>query len=108
MIRVVLATICFLACAFYLYVLSQWMKDKEHKTAGRSAGDSEVGTRLEEKCPQIAASKRPAEQEDRGSFGSHQASSEIRPLRGRSPGGDECERIAYERIAASLSVGLRG
>jgi hypothetical protein len=105
MIGVVLATICFLACAFYLYVLSQWMKDKEHKTTGRSAGDCEVGTRPEEKRPQIAASNRPAEQEDRGSLGSRQASKETRPLRA---GCHECERIAYERIAASLRAGHRG
>jgi hypothetical protein len=107
MIRVVLAAICFLACAFYLYVLSQWMGDREHKTTGRSASDNQAGTQPGEKRTQIAASGKPAEQKDRGRAGSQLAFSKARPLRGPNPGCRECERIAYERIATSLRGGKR-
>jgi hypothetical protein len=106
MIRVVLAMICFFACAFYLYVLSQWMKGKKHKTTSGSAVDSEAGRRPEGKRAQISGSGKPAEQ-DRGRAGSHPVLSEARPLRVRDRGCDECERIAYERIATSFREGSR-
>lgn len=107
MIRVVLATICFFASAFYLYVLSQWMKGKQHKTTSGSEVDNEAGTRPEEKRAEISGSGKPAERQGRGRAGSRPALSETRPLRVRDRGCDECERIAYERIATSLRVGNR-
>jgi hypothetical protein len=107
MIRVVLATICFFACAFYLYVLSQWMKGKKRKTTSGSAVDNEAGTRPEEKRAQISGSGKPAEWQRRGRARAHSALSETRRLRVRDRGCDECERIAYERIATSFRVGHR-
>jgi hypothetical protein len=104
MVLMVLATICFFACAFYLYVLSQWTRDKEHKSTTRPAADNEAGTQSEKKLIEIVGSRKPAEGRDRGKVRSHQALSGRERWRRRDPACDECERIAYEKIAASLRL----
>jgi hypothetical protein len=39
----VLIAICLFACAFYLYVLFQWMRDKKREPTSRSAIGDESG-----------------------------------------------------------------
>jgi hypothetical protein len=45
----VLATICFLACVFLLFVLVQWMRDTKRKTTTRPKADSKAGETQEQK-----------------------------------------------------------
>ena len=53
----VLATICFLACTFYLYVLFQWMRDTKGRNTTRPAMDNEAGEKSEKKRPHIVDSR---------------------------------------------------
>jgi len=98
----ILVTICLLACAFYLYVLSQWVRDSDRRGAARRAV-GEAGTRSEKKRLQIVAFPRAAEGQDRGRVKSHHAASKTEALRDRGAGCAVCERVAYERIAASVT-----
>jgi hypothetical protein len=105
MIPAVLAAICFLACAFYLYVLAQGMPEKERKTTTRPAVDNEASARSKKKLAPAAGSRKSAEGQDCGKVRSPHGLGGAEPLRGRRPRCDECERIAYEKIAASFRLG---
>jgi hypothetical protein len=58
----VLLAICLFACAFYLYVLFQWMRDKKRKPTGRLAIGDEAGNACQtrpEKRPHLVDSRKP-------------------------------------------------
>jgi hypothetical protein len=104
MTLIVLAAICFLACAFFLFVLFQWTLDTKRKptTVDDAVGETDGKKRL-----QIDSPRRNIEKQDRfsGSLG------EIQGTGGKSrdcgPGCSECERTAYEKVARSLRSGKK-
>jgi hypothetical protein len=61
----VLSMICFLAGAFFLYILVQWMRDTKHNTTTRPRTDTEVGKTWEKKRPYIVGSGKAGERPDR-------------------------------------------
>jgi hypothetical protein len=77
MTLIVLATTGLLACAFYVYVLCQWMRDTNGKRAPRPPIDGQSDGTQENKRPYIVGS--------------------------RKIDWNESERIAYRKIANSLS-----
>ena len=95
---IVLATICLLACVFYLFVLFQWTRDTKRKTTTRVAVDDAAGETGEEKRPQIVGPKRTNEKHDRFMERSHLASSTRGLSHSCGPGCNECERVVYERV----------
>src|SRR6266403_5411816 len=103
MTLIVLATACLLACAFYIYVLCQWMRDANGKRTTRSpiVGQSE-GTQ-ENKRPYILGSRKSAERRDSPDLSSHRSRRMTGLSRGRVLGWNESERMAYRKIACSLS-----
>ena len=103
----VLATICLLACVFYVCVLFQWMRDTKAKTTSPHVADNGGGETSEKKRPYIVGSTRAAERHDRTTVTSLQVSSTKEQARGREPGCNGCERIAYERIAGTLRLGKK-
>lgn len=98
----VVATLCFLACAFYLYVLSQWKADAGRKGTTNTAVDGRTDQRGERRRPGKLGPGKPSEKPSHSTPGRHQILG-----RAERPGGgearcDECERVAHERIAMSL------
>lgn len=75
---IVLATTGLLACAFYIYVLCQWMRDTNGKRTPRPRIDGQSDGPQENKRPYVAGS--------------------------RKIDWKESERIAYQKIASSLSL----
>lgn len=63
-INVMFATICFLACVFYLFVLSEWMRDAKRATTRRSVDNKTVST-WQNKSLIIVDRQRAAERHDR-------------------------------------------
>ena len=58
----VLIAICLFACAFYLFVLFQWMRDKKHAPKSRPAiGDESGKGRSQEATTLLQFPKRPQE-----------------------------------------------
>jgi|ERR1700680_3571315 hypothetical protein len=98
MALIVLATICFLACAFLLFVLVQWIRDTNRKTTTRPAVNSEAGETRETKYPHIVGPRSAVERRDRFKVRSHQVAPASGRSRGRESGYDERERMAYRRI----------
>jgi hypothetical protein len=107
MALIVLVIICFLASVFLLFVLVQWMRDTKRKTTTRAAVDSEVGETRETKHPHIVGSRRAGERRDRSKVRSHGVAAAAEGSDGRGLRCNECERIAYERIARSFKSGKR-
>jgi hypothetical protein len=66
--------------------------------------DIDAGEPYEQKRPHIVGSGRAAERQNRIVVKSDQAAGMTEGSRGRGPGCPECERIAYERIARSLTL----
>ena len=100
----VLATICFLACVFYVCVLFQWMRDTKRTTTTRPGMDNDVDETCEKKRLHIVGSRRAAERQDRMAVRSHRVPTWTEGSLGPATACHECERIAYERIARSLSA----
>lgn len=93
-----------LACAFYIYVLYQWMRDANGKrTRHRLIAERGEGTK-ENKRPYIIGPRKIA---DRG-YDRDMATQGASILTGfsgrRGLGWNERERIAYQRIVSSLSL----
>jgi hypothetical protein len=101
-VLIVLTTICFLACVFLLFVLVQWMRDTKRKTTTRPAVDSEVDETREAKHPHVVGFRRTVERRDRFNVRSNRVAAATEPPGGCESGYDECERMAYERIARSF------
>jgi hypothetical protein len=107
MTLIVLATICFLACVFLLFVLVQWMRDGNRKTKTRPVVDSEAGETRDTKHPHIVGARRAVERHDRFKVRSHGVTAVTERLGGRESAYGERERMAYERIARSFKPGKR-
>jgi len=107
MILIVLAAVGFLACAFYLFVLFQWTRDTRRKTTTRTAVDDAAGESSEKKRPQVVGSRRAVEKRDRFSGRSRWIQSGRGRARDCRPGCNECERVAYEKVARSLRSAKR-
>ena len=71
----VLATMCFLACVFYVCVLFQSMRNTKAKTTLPAVADNEDGESCEKKRPYIVGSRRAAERDDPTTFTSVQVPS---------------------------------
>jgi hypothetical protein len=99
-----LATICCLACVFYVCVLFQWMRDTQRKTTTRPGMDSDAGEPYEKKRPHIVGSGRAADRQNRIVVRSDPAPRMTEGSCRRGPGCPEGERIAQERIARSLTL----
>lgn len=100
---VVLATLGFLACDFYIYVLIHWIRQTRRKTANRSivedqANDFECGG---PKRPIPIRPGRSEERQDRLRVQSEKPASAGMRSRSNSLGCRDCERNAYESIARS-------
>jgi TRAP-type C4-dicarboxylate transport system permease small subunit len=59
---IVLAAVGFLACAFFFFVLFQWMRDTKRKT---TTVDDAAGETSEKKRPQVVGFRRAVEKRDR-------------------------------------------
>jgi hypothetical protein len=60
MTLIVLTTIGFLACAFYVYVLVHWMRDTNRKRPTYSAAEDQVDEKCDPKRPHIVDFRRAA------------------------------------------------
>jgi hypothetical protein len=70
--QAVLATICFLACVFYVSVLFQWIRDTKRKPSTSPVVDNEVGGRYAKKGPYIVGPLRAAEKHNRLTVTAHE------------------------------------
>lgn len=106
MALVVLATICFLACRFLLFVLVQWMREGKRKTRTRPDVGNKVGE-MNEKRALVLGFPGTAERCDRPKVLVHQVSATAKDPCGPEFRKDDGERIACERIARFSSPGKR-
>jgi len=103
---IVLAATDLLACAFYIYVLCQWMRDAKGKGTPVPRIDGQGAGSQEDKRPYVVGTRKIAE--GHGSDCNSQRAPRMAGLYGgREGGGTECERIAYEKIASSVSLRKR-
>ncbi len=107
MTLIILETISFLACAFYVYVLFHWMRDTKRKRTIHSTAENQAEEKFEQKRLHILGSSRAAGSEGRFAAGSLRPASMAERSRGSGPCGHERERNVYETIARSLSLGRR-
>lgn len=106
---IALVTTGLLACAFYIYVLCQWMRDANGKGRRTSpppiAGQS--GATQQNNRVYIMGSRKHAQRHS-----PDVSSRRVMRMTGGSRGGglgwNESERIAYQKIASSLSLRKRG
>jgi hypothetical protein len=104
---IVLATTGLLACAFYIYVLCQWMRDAKGKRTPVPRIDGLGEGAQENKRPYIVGTRKIGERHG-ASDGSLQRAPRMAGLYGSREGGwTECERIAYQKIASSVSLRKR-
>ena len=80
------------------------MRDTKAKTTPPPVADNEGAETCEKNRPYIVGSRRAAERNDHTTVTSLQVPSIKEQSRGREPGCNGCERIAYERIAGSLRL----
>ena len=104
---IVLTAICFLACAFYVYVLIHWMRDTKRKKATHSAGENLADENREPKRPHIIGSRRAPESHGRFAARSLRHASMAGRARGSAPACHQVEHNAYETIARAWSSGRR-
>lgn len=107
MALIVLTAICLLACVFLLFVLVQWTRDGKRKKTTRHVVDDDVRETRETKRPHIVSDRKTVEGRDRLKLRSHRGASTAKRPSGREPGYNECERMAFERIARSFKLGER-
>ncbi len=107
MTLIVLAMTGWLACAFYVYVLCQWMRDTRGKRAARPAIDEPSDGAQTDKRPYLMGSRKNAERHDSLDVSSYRATRMTGLSRRRGLGWNESERIAYQEIATSLRLRKR-
>ena len=103
----VVATLCFLACAFYLYALSQWTGDAGRKGTTDTAVDGGTDQRGERRRPGKVGPEKPSEKPSHSTPGRHQILGRAERRGGGEATCDECERVAHEKIAMSLKPSKR-
>jgi hypothetical protein len=101
MALIALATICLLACVFFIYVLVQWTRDKSRKLAGPPPRTEKTGAKSEKRQPLLITSRR-NEKNDQLVLRSSKTYSINRQSKGRRAVCSRCERRAHERIAQAL------
>jgi len=104
MTLIVLAMTGLLACAFYVYVLCQWMRDTRGKRTARQAIDGPSDGSQTNKCPYVMGSRKNAERHDSPDVSAYRATRMTGLSRRGGLGWNESERIAYQKIANSLSL----
>jgi hypothetical protein len=102
MTLIVLATTGLLACAFYIYVLCQWMRDARGERTPPSPMVGQSGGTQEHKRLYIMASRKTADRHN-SDVESYKVPRTVRQSHGRQPEWSVSERIAYRKIANSLS-----
>lgn len=107
MTLIVLAMTGLLACAFYVYVLCQWMRDTRGKRTARPAIDALSDGAQTNKRPYVMVSRKNAEGHDSPDVSSHRATRMTGLIRRRGLGGNKSEPIAYQKIATPLSLRKR-
>jgi hypothetical protein len=103
---IALATTGLLACAFYIYVLWQWMRDGNGGGTNRLPFDGSSDGKQANKRPYIVASRKIAERRSLRRKVA-QGFADDRLARRRAIGWNESERIAYRKIASSPSLRKR-
>jgi hypothetical protein len=106
MALIVLATICFLACVFLVFVLVQWMRDTKRRAGTRRPADNKLGERRE-KPLQTVDSRRTEEERDCFKVEARRMSSIAERSKIRETERNKRERIVYESIARSFKSGKR-
>jgi hypothetical protein len=106
MTLIVLATIGLLACAFYLYVLCQWMRDAKRQNRTRRSMGTQTDATPKTKRPFILRTGKIGETA-LSDVTSHRAPRVVKLPRDREAGWNATERIAYQRIASSLILRKR-
>jgi hypothetical protein len=101
MTLIVLATTGLLACAFYLFVLCQWMLDAKRQNRTRRSMGTQNNATPETQRPFVMRSGKIGETAP-SDVTSHRAPRVVKLPRGREAGWNATERIAYQRIASSL------
>ena len=107
MTLIVLAMTGLLACAFYVYVLCQWMRETRSKRTARPAIDEPSDGPQTNKRRYVMGSQKNAARHDSPDVSSYRATRMTGLSRRRGLGWNECERIAYQKIATSLSLRKR-
>jgi hypothetical protein len=98
MALVVFATICFLGCAFLLFVLVQWMRDGKRNTTTPLDVGKKVGE-PNEKRTQVVSFPGTVERRDRPKFQRPQVSGIVELPCGHEFGRGDRRRIAYQSVA---------
>ena len=99
----ILATIGLLVCAFYVYVLCQWMRDTKSKRPFQRRIHGQSGGTKEIKHPYIISSRKIEEKRHRSDETSRRTPRMTELSKGRGLGCNGSERIAYKKIVSSLS-----
>ena len=104
---IVLVTTGLLACAFYIYVLCQWVRDAKGKRTRLPRIDGQGEGSQEDKRPYVVGTRKIAERHGASDGSSQRAPTMAGLYGGREGGWTECERTAYEKIASSVSLRTR-
>ena len=103
---IVLATTGLLACAFYLYVVCQWMREAKRQNRTRRSMGRQTDATPETKRHFVTRSGRIGETTP-SNVTAHRVPRAVKLPRDRKAGWNATERIAYQRIARSLSLRTR-
>jgi hypothetical protein len=104
MASTVLATICFLACVFLLFVQVQWMRDTKRKTTTRPKADSKAGETHEQKRLHTVGVQGTVQKRNRFKVRAHRVAAITEGSGGCKSCYEKHERIAHERIARSFKA----
>lgn len=107
MALIVLATICFFACVFLVFVLIKWIRDPKRRPKTHPDTGSNVGKAQEKKRSHAVGSPRVVERRERFKGRAHRMSTISGRSSAREFGDSEREQMAYERIARSFESGKR-
>jgi len=104
MVLITWATICLLACSFFVYVLLQWTRDKSRKLAGPPPRTEEPRGKTEKRRPLLITSRR-NDRKDQLVLRSSKSRSINAQSKRRRAVCSRCERRAHERIGQALIFG---
>ena len=102
-----MATTGLLACAFYVYVLCQWMRDTNGRRTLRRVVDRGIKDEKEMQRPYIVGSRKIGESQNQSSVRPHGVPKVAKSSVDRESEWSATERMAYQRIAGSLSLRKR-